>query len=68
MSTPVTIDYTPELTSIANSLAIIAAYYQHLGTSGGIDPALTRAMTVVSLKNSGQLNNVINEMNNPTAI
>lgn len=70
MSDPVTtIDYTPYLSSIADSLAIIAAYYAKQGTGGGgLSPAVTRAMTVVSLKNSGSLPAVINEMNNPTSI
>jgi hypothetical protein len=62
------VDLTPVLTVIAEQLTIIANYFTSLGQGGGLSPAVTRAMTVNALKSSGQLNNVINEMNNPTPL
>jgi hypothetical protein len=62
-------DYTDQLSSIANSLLILANYITLLESgNGGITGSFQRAMTVNALKNSGQLPNVINEMNHPTAL
>lgn len=67
MSNTTTPDYTTQLDTIAEQLTIIANYLTSL-KSTGLDPTLSRALTVNALKNSGQLNNVVNEMNNPTTL
>jgi len=59
------IDYTTYFEGIVAQLTIIA---NALSSDSQLGEPFRRAMTVSSLKSSGQLQGVINEMNNPTAL